>query len=147
MPVGLGYVAVHGNVQFIPDPGSSGGFLGSPGEVTTITQKAWHSTEWLPQTRVCDGSYYPQACHHYSSVGSRHPVHQYIPCDLVWFDLIFTDRGRYPSRWISQHNSVWSKTWLPKTYINAAGQQARPRCQKDEWPPFALVKSCLFFFS
>ncbi|RMZ86664.1 hypothetical protein DV736_g6111, partial [Chaetothyriales sp. CBS 134916] len=36
---------------------------------------------------------------------------------------------------IATHNSIWSKVWITKTYVNPNGKRVSPRCQRDEWPP------------
>jgi len=125
--------------------GSGGGsWFGVRGDINTITRPAVHVTEMRPITRTCDGSKYPQPCHHYSSVGRRNPLHQTIPCDRFLLDVDPAVEGlhrdRYPNSWNNERNAAWSQTWIQKSYIPpTGGAPIAVRCQRDEWPPYAYV--------
>jgi hypothetical protein len=141
-----------GNVIYNPQGGGGGGgsWQGTPGNIVVSPLPPFHTTVYNEQQRVCDGSYYPQACHHYSSVASRNPVHSTIRCDVNrWniFDETGYGRQRYPRKWNSQHNAAWSITWLPKSYIPATGGPSTDvNCQRDEWPPFECVPILIIIF-
>ncbi|KAL6237121.1 glycosyl hydrolases family 18-domain-containing protein [Aspergillus navahoensis] len=99
-----------------------------PSHVTTTT----YST----QIRWCDGAKYPQACYHYSSV-AQYSTWQKPTCaaaggkDPVRPLVSFYDS----TAGVTQHNSIWSKDWITKTYVNPNGKRVKPNCQRDEWPP------------
>ena len=90
------------------------------------------STVYSTTTRVCDGSKYPQPCHHYSSV-AQFSTYQKPTCAAV--GAPGTPARPLVTSWDNQHNKAWSQTWITKTYINPNGKRAKPNCQRDEWPP------------
>lgn len=90
------------------------------------------ATTYPVVTRTCDGSQYPQACYHYSSVAQR-STYSRATCSNQ-------DQGRIdrplPRSWNRGHRSYrkWNK-YIARSYVNPKHGPIELECQRDEWPP------------
>ncbi|KAI1115462.1 glycoside hydrolase [Nemania sp. NC0429] len=90
------------------------------------------STSYSTATRTCDGAIHPQACFHYSSVAQR-STYSRATCS----NQDRSDPARpIPALYDKGHqNTVWSKSYIAKSYINPRNKRKDTACQRDEWPP------------
>ncbi|KAL6229090.1 hypothetical protein BDW75DRAFT_235461 [Aspergillus navahoensis] len=89
-----------------------------PCTATVTTHTEVKSVTSSPKTITCDGSRYPQACAHYSSVMSRQG-HSTFPCPL-------TQIGRsVPQQWDKEHHKSWL-LWVPNFPKNLGENKCNP---------------------
>ena len=98
---------------------------------TVVVRSTTTVTEYSTTSRVCDGSKYPQPCHHYSSV-AQFSTYQKPTCAIMGGG---SPARPLPRSWDNQHDKAWSATWITKTYVNPNNKRVKPNCQRDEWPP------------
>lgn len=151
--IGSGYLPLYAipvdipaHIFNYPVGGSYSVRLSATATPSTTQQKAKKTIEvhqsttsmtYTTVTRTCDGSVYLQACAHYSSVGLFNRQLERATCSVTGVkspDRPLTRLYDYTSG-ITQHNLIWSSTWITKTYINPNNKRTAPRCQRDEWPP------------
>lgn len=96
--------------------------------IHTSTRASVYSTD----TRTCDGTSFPQACMHYSSVISVSNRYSLLTCSDN--DVSIESRP-IVSRYNRQHDTEWIKSWIASSYTNPKGHRTILRPQRDEFPP------------
>ena len=103
---------------------------------TIVVQQSTSTIVYSTAPRYCDGSSYPQACYNYASI-AQYSTYGTPTCAMSGngnpnrpLTKFYDSTGG-----VTQHNSIWSKTWITKTYVNPNNKRVAPRCERDEWPP------------
>lgn len=108
----------------------------NPSCSVTVTVTLSTSTATSTITRSCDGSRYPQACAHYSS----------IIRDRAAFNLAIltcpmspnpAPRGAVASTYDKQHKQPWL-SWVPQ-FTKVKQPNVYDSCQRDEYPAFIFA--------